>query len=77
MVPDPSKTCLGMEYFCSEGDDLWEMPNEKLIELASEEIARLGLGVKRGDGEYRQYLKVLEDYIPWPLRSSPLNPLST
>jgi protoporphyrinogen oxidase len=51
MVPDPSKTCLGMEYFCSAGDDLWEIPNEKLIELASEEIARLGLGVKREDVE--------------------------
>jgi len=25
MVPDPSKTCLGMEYFCSEGDPLWEL----------------------------------------------------
>ncbi|MBW4485935.1 MAG: NAD(P)/FAD-dependent oxidoreductase [Tildeniella torsiva UHER 1998/13D] len=80
MVPDPSKTCLGMEYFCSEGDDLWEMPNEQLIELASAEITRLGLGVKREDvedgcvirqfkaypvydGEYRQHLQVLEDYI--------------
>ena len=38
MVPDSSKTCLGMEYFCSEGDDLWEMSNAQLIELASEEI---------------------------------------
>ncbi|MBE9159353.1 NAD(P)/FAD-dependent oxidoreductase [Nodosilinea sp. LEGE 06152] len=59
MVPDSSKTCLGMEYFCSEGDDLWEMPNEKLIELASEEITRLGLGVKPEDVEdgcvIRQY----------------------
>ncbi|MBE9110353.1 NAD(P)/FAD-dependent oxidoreductase [Nodosilinea sp. LEGE 07298] len=51
MVPDASKTCLGMEYFCSEGDDLWEMPNEKLIELASEEITRLGLGVNPEDVE--------------------------
>ena len=23
MVPDPSKTCLGLEYFCFEGDSLW------------------------------------------------------
>ena len=22
MVPDPNKTCLGMEYFCFEGDEL-------------------------------------------------------
>ena len=43
MVPDPQKTCLGMEYFCSEGDDLWEMNNQDLIKLASQEIVNLGL----------------------------------
>lgn len=49
MVPEAGKTCLGMEYFCSEGDDLWEMPDSKLIELASQEIAKLDLGVKLED----------------------------
>ncbi|MBE7381350.1 MAG: NAD(P)/FAD-dependent oxidoreductase [Leptolyngbya sp. SIO1E4] len=48
MVPDASQTCLGMEYFCSEGDELWEMPNSKLIELASQEIVNLNLGVRPG-----------------------------
>lgn len=43
MVPDPKKTCLGMEYFCSEGDKLWEMDNQSLIRLASQEIVNLGL----------------------------------
>ena len=43
MVPDARKTCLGMEYFCSEGDQLWEMDNQDLIRLASEEIVNLGL----------------------------------
>jgi protoporphyrinogen oxidase len=43
MVPDASKTCLGMEYFCSEGDPLWEMSEKELIELASREIVGLGL----------------------------------
>ncbi len=51
MVPDASKTCLGMEYFCSEGDDLWEMPKQELIELASQEIIKLNLGVQPGDVE--------------------------
>ncbi|MGF1538243.1 MAG: NAD(P)/FAD-dependent oxidoreductase [Elainellaceae cyanobacterium] len=59
MVPDDSKTCLGMEYFCSEGDEIWETPDEKLIELASQEIINLDLGVKPGDVEdgcvIRQY----------------------
>ena len=46
MVPDPEKTCLGMEYFCSEGDDIWEKSDEELIRLATEEIVgpRFGAG---------------------------------
>lgn len=43
MVPDANKTCLGMEYFCSVGDDLWSMSDQELIQLASEEIVALGL----------------------------------
>ena len=43
MVPDQSKTCLGMEYFCNEGDNLWQMSNEQLVELASREVKALGL----------------------------------
>ncbi len=43
MVPDPDKTCLGMEYFCNEGDSLWDMDDAALIRLATEEIVGLGL----------------------------------
>jgi len=43
MVPDPNKTCLGMEYFVFENDDLWSSPDDKLIQLASREIVHLGL----------------------------------
>ncbi len=43
MVPDPSKTCLGLEYFCFEGDGLWTSSDEQLIELGKREIASLGL----------------------------------
>ena len=43
MVPDQSKTCLGMEYFCNEGGKLWQMSNEQLVELASREVKALGL----------------------------------
>ena len=43
MVPDPNKTCLGMEYFVFENDDLWSSSDEKLIELAKRELASLGL----------------------------------
>jgi len=43
MVPDPEKTCLGMEYFCFAGDDLWCMPDEGLVGLAGKELESLGL----------------------------------
>ena len=43
MVPDPAKTCLGMEYFVFENDGLWSLPDAELIDLAKREINRLGL----------------------------------
>ena len=43
MVPDQDKTCLGLEYFCFEGDGLWTMPDQDLIELAKNELQSLGL----------------------------------
>ncbi len=35
--------CLGLEYFCFEGDGLWTSPDAELIELAKQEIGRIGL----------------------------------
>jgi protoporphyrinogen oxidase len=43
MVPDASKTCIGLEYFCFEGDGLWCSSDEELIELAKIELSQLGL----------------------------------
>jgi protoporphyrinogen oxidase len=43
MVPDESKACVGLEYFCFRGDDLWEMSDDQLVELAKSELAELGL----------------------------------
>ncbi len=43
MVPDTNKTCLGMEYFVFENDDLWSSSDRDLIELAKREIQKLGL----------------------------------
>jgi protoporphyrinogen oxidase len=43
MVPDTTKTSLGLEYFCTEGDSLWRMPDEKLIQLARRELEQIGL----------------------------------
>jgi len=43
MVPDPNKTCLGLEYFCFEGDSLWTMSDEDLIKLGTKELGMLEL----------------------------------
>jgi protoporphyrinogen oxidase len=39
----PGTTCLGAEYFCTEGDDLWTMAEEKLIALTVRDLASIGL----------------------------------
>jgi protoporphyrinogen oxidase len=44
MSPDPAVTCLGLEYFCNEGDGLWSRSDGQLKELARREIGVLGLG---------------------------------
>ncbi|MBA4160737.1 MAG: FAD-dependent oxidoreductase [Novosphingobium sp.] len=43
MVPDESVACVGLEYFCFEGDGLWSSSDADLIELATRELAQLGL----------------------------------
>jgi protoporphyrinogen oxidase len=43
MVPDPKMTCLGLEYFCFEGDGLWTMADRDLIALGTREMAAIGL----------------------------------
>jgi predicted dehydrogenase/protoporphyrinogen oxidase len=39
----PGMTCLGVEYFCFEGDEIWNMTDEQAVELAKGELARVGL----------------------------------
>jgi len=46
MVPDPDKACVGLEYFCFAGDDLWTMTDDALVELAATELERLGLAAR-------------------------------
>jgi protoporphyrinogen oxidase/predicted dehydrogenase len=39
----PGTTCLGVEYFCFQGDDIWQMPDQQAVSLATQELARIGL----------------------------------
>jgi hypothetical protein len=43
MVPDPSKTCLGLEYFCTVDDALWSLSDDELVALAKAELNAIGL----------------------------------
>ncbi len=79
MVPDPSKTSLGLEYFCTEGDDLWRMSDGDLIALGKREMEQIGLvhpmDVFDGtvvrqrkaypvyNGTYARYLTTIKDYL--------------
>lgn len=33
---------IGLEYFCTEGDELWEMPKEDFIKMAIKELVSIG-----------------------------------
>jgi protoporphyrinogen oxidase len=79
MVPDAGKTSLGMEYFCSEGDEVWDMPDAELVQLAKRELQKLRLApgavVEDGivfrqpkaypiyDSEYRRNLDVIKGFL--------------
>jgi protoporphyrinogen oxidase len=79
MVPDPTKTSLGLEYFCTEGDALWNMSDAELIDLGRRELERIGLAsaadVEDGcvfrvpkaypiyDSDYRDYLAIVRDFV--------------
>ena len=43
MVPDAGVACVGLEYFCFEGDGLWAQDDAALIALATREMEILGL----------------------------------
>jgi protoporphyrinogen oxidase len=79
MVPDPAMTALGLEYFCNEGDDLWQMDDASLVALGRREMDQIGL-VRAEDvvdgtvvrqlkaypvynGTYAGYLQTLKDYL--------------
>jgi protoporphyrinogen oxidase len=79
MVPEPGKSSLGLEYFCTEGDALWRRADTELIALGAREIERVGLAraadVEDGcvvrvpksypiyDGDYRDALATLRHFV--------------
>jgi protoporphyrinogen oxidase len=43
LVADRSTVWLGLEYSCNDTDELWRLPDGKIIELGTEELARIGI----------------------------------
>jgi protoporphyrinogen oxidase len=46
MIPNETQSCLGLEYFCFEGDGLWTSTDDDLIALAKKELAQIGLATQ-------------------------------
>jgi len=79
MVPDQSKTCLGLEYFCSAGDAIASLSNVQLVELATSELEAIGLVERQWivdatvvrvpkaypvyDEDYEQVLNTIREYV--------------
>ena len=79
MMVKPGTTCLGAEYFCFEGDEIWELAEDDAIRLATAELARIGLldpdkvvdgarvRVPRAypmyDGAYEEAVRVIRAYL--------------
>ena len=62
MVSDYKGTMyVGMEYFCDEGDDLWEMTDHDFIEMALGELEKIGV-VDRNDVMKADRIKVKKAY---------------
>ena len=43
MTADDNTVWLGLEYFCNEGDEIWNMPDDKFKEFAQAELAEIGI----------------------------------
>jgi protoporphyrinogen oxidase len=79
MVPDLTKTSLGLEYFCSEGDALWNTPDADLVKLGKRAVDRIGLAnyadIEDGcvfrvpkaypvyDSDYRDHLAEIRGFV--------------
>ncbi|MCK4654140.1 MAG: NAD(P)/FAD-dependent oxidoreductase, partial [Candidatus Cloacimonetes bacterium] len=48
LVKDENKVWIGLEYFCSEGDELWEMTDENFSSFAIEEFCKIEM-IKKED----------------------------
>lgn len=43
LIPDQKTTCVGLEYFVFETDELWQKNDADLVAMATDELVQLGL----------------------------------
>jgi protoporphyrinogen oxidase len=43
MVADPANVWLGLEYFCNQSDELWNLSDDRMAALATEELSKIGI----------------------------------
>ena len=43
LVSDRNKVWMGLEYFCQEGDDMWNMPDNQMVKMAKEEMRKCAI----------------------------------
>ena len=44
MVKDPENTVwIGLEYFCNENDEFWNMTDKECIDFAAKELIKMGI----------------------------------
>lgn len=53
MVPRTSDVCLGLEYYCQEGDEFWSQTDQKLFELALKELEYLKIPFSKTELDYK------------------------
>lgn len=61
MVKDSSKVWLGLEYFATEGDKLWQTEEKDFISMAIKELAQIGM-IEEKDVLDSVHLKVKKAY---------------
>jgi protoporphyrinogen oxidase len=62
MVDDLENTVwIGLEYFCTEGDDMWNTPSEEFIRFAIDELARIDV-IDKADVLDATHIRVKKAY---------------
>ncbi|WP_431479547.1 hypothetical protein [Massilia eburnea] len=65
LVKDEDTMWMGLEYFCNEDDDLWQMNDQELITFGAGELAKIGMltGTKVLDGTVVRVPKAYPAYF--------------